>query len=84
MDAFTVQLEVADPQGRQYEAVEVMVDSGATYTVLPASLLERLGVVLRTAPAGSSWPTAAASSEALAEPDAARPPRGDLACCIPG
>ena len=45
MGAFTVQLEVADPQGRRYEAVEVMVDSGAACTVLPASILERLGVV---------------------------------------
>ena len=42
-------LEVADPQGRRYEAVEVMVDSGATYTVLPESILERLGVVAHDA-----------------------------------
>ena len=45
MGAFIVPLEVADPQGRHYETVEAMVDSGATYTVLPASTLERLGVV---------------------------------------
>ena len=45
MGRFAAQLEVADPQGRHYETVEVMVDSGATYTVLPASTLERLGVV---------------------------------------
>ena len=49
MGAFTVQLEVADPHGRRYEAVEVMVDSGATYTVLPESILERLGVVAHDA-----------------------------------
>ncbi|MCY4103977.1 MAG: aspartyl protease family protein [bacterium] len=44
MGTFTVTLGVADPQGRRYEEVEAMVDSGATYTVLPASILERLGV----------------------------------------
>ena len=49
MGTFTVQLEVADPQGRNYETVEVMVDFGATWTVLPASILERLGVVAHSA-----------------------------------
>lgn len=44
MGTFSVTLGVADPQGRRYEEVEAMVDSGATYTVLPASILERLGV----------------------------------------
>ena len=45
MGTFIVQFEVADPEGRHYETVEAMVDSRATYTVLPASVLERLGVV---------------------------------------
>ena len=44
MGTFAVTLGVADPQGRRYEDVEAMVDSGATYTVLPTSILERLGV----------------------------------------
>lgn len=44
MGTFMVPLEVADPQGRRYETVEAMVDSGAAYTVVPASILERLGV----------------------------------------
>ncbi len=44
MGTFTVTLGVGDPQGRRYENVEVMVDSGAAYTVLPTSMLERLGV----------------------------------------
>ena len=44
MGTFSVTLGVADPQGRRYEEVEAMVDSGATYTVLPASILEGLGV----------------------------------------
>ncbi|MDE3000567.1 MAG: aspartyl protease family protein [Gemmatimonadota bacterium] len=45
MGTFVVPLEVADPEGRQFETVEAMVDSGATYTTLPTSILERLGVV---------------------------------------
>ena len=44
MGTFSVTLGVADPQGRRYEEVEAMVDSGATYTVLSASILEGLGV----------------------------------------
>ncbi len=44
MGVFSVSLEVADPARRQYETVEALVDSGATYTVLPASTLDRLGV----------------------------------------
>lgn len=44
MGVFSVSLDVADPNGRRYETVEAMVDSGATSTVLPASMLEGLGV----------------------------------------
>ncbi|MCY4102446.1 MAG: aspartyl protease family protein [bacterium] len=47
MGSFTVTLGVADPEGRRYEEVEAMVDSGAAYTVLPASILEDLGVAPR-------------------------------------
>ena len=49
MGTFTVTLGVGDPQGRHYEEVEAMVDSGAAYTVLPASILEGLGVEPREA-----------------------------------
>lgn len=45
MGTFTVPLEVADPQGRHYETVAALVDSGATYTALPVSILESLSVV---------------------------------------
>ena len=45
MGTSIVQFALADPEGRHFETVEAMVDSGATYTVLPASILERLGVV---------------------------------------
>ena len=44
MGIFNVQLEVGDPDGQRYETVEAMVDSGATFTFIPRSLLERLGV----------------------------------------
>lgn len=45
MGTFSVPLEVAALQGRHYHAVDALVDSGVSYTVLPASLLERLGAV---------------------------------------
>lgn len=44
MGTFRVTAEVGDPLGQSYEMVEVLVDTGATYTTLPASLLRRLGV----------------------------------------
>ena len=48
MGTFNVQIEVGDPDGRSYETVEAMVDSGAMYTFLPPSLLNKLGVVPHT------------------------------------
>lgn len=44
MGTFQVTLEIGDPEGRRYEAVDALVDSGATYTTMPASLLRRLRV----------------------------------------
>lgn len=44
MGTFSVALEIGDPQGRRYETINALVDSGATYTTLPASMLRRLGV----------------------------------------
>ena len=41
MGIFNVALEIGDPQGQRYETVEAMVDSGAAYTIMPASLLTR-------------------------------------------
>jgi clan AA aspartic protease len=41
---FRVTIEVGDPQGQRWQAVEALVDTGATYTVLPRPLLEALGV----------------------------------------
>ena len=44
MGTFSHPLEVGDPQGQRFEQVETLVDTGATFTVLPANLLQRLGV----------------------------------------
>ncbi len=44
MGIFNIALEIGDPQGQRYESVEAMVDSGATYTTMPASLLNSLGI----------------------------------------
>jgi len=42
---FSVKARVWNPADRRREAVvELVVDTGATYTVLPRTLLERLGV----------------------------------------
>jgi predicted aspartyl protease len=41
---FSVRLDVGDPERKRFEAVEAVVDTDATYTVLPTSLLRRLGV----------------------------------------
>ena len=44
MGAFLVSLGVGDPQGERFETVGALVDTGATYTTLPASTLRKLGV----------------------------------------
>jgi len=37
-------MEVGDPEGQRFQAVEALVDTGATNTALPSSLLAKLGV----------------------------------------
>ena len=44
MGTFRVELEIGDPSGERFEMVDALVDSGATYTFVPGSLLRRLGV----------------------------------------
>ena len=44
MGTFRVTIEIGDPQGKNYEPVDALVDSGATFNTLPASMLRRLGV----------------------------------------
>ena len=39
-----VTIGVGDPQGRHFEDMEVVVDTGSTYTAVPREMLQRLGV----------------------------------------
>jgi len=41
---FRVAVEIGDAAGERWETVEALVDTGATYTTVPAALLRRLGV----------------------------------------
>jgi len=47
MGTFTTRIEIGDPNGQRWESVEALVDSGATFTMVPRSLLEQLGVRAR-------------------------------------
>ena len=40
----TVTIQVGDRQGRQFEELDIIVDTGSTYTAVPRDMLERLGV----------------------------------------
>lgn len=44
MGTFRVTIEIGDPEGKKWEPVKALVDTGAPYTVVPGSLLARLGV----------------------------------------
>ncbi len=44
MGTFMYPIEVGNPQGQRFERVEALVDTGATFTVLPGSLLRDLGI----------------------------------------
>ncbi len=44
MGALHVTIEVGDMRGERFEPVEVMVDTGATFTTVPAKVLRSLGV----------------------------------------
>ena len=48
MGTFRIQLEVAGPARDRFELVDALVDTGATYTVLPRALLQQLRVVPHT------------------------------------
>ena len=39
-----MQIEIGDANGERWETVEALVDTGATYTTVPAPLLRRIGV----------------------------------------
>ena len=44
MGTFRMTVETGDPHGQQFEPVEMLVDTGTTFTKAPRDLLERLGV----------------------------------------
>ncbi|MFQ5873926.1 MAG: retroviral-like aspartic protease family protein [Dehalococcoidia bacterium] len=45
MGTFRVTFEVGNPQGSRFETMEALVDTGASYTGVPASMLRGLEVV---------------------------------------
>ena len=47
MGTFSVTIQVEDLQGEQFESVEALVDTGASDTVVPRPILERLGVAVQ-------------------------------------
>ena len=51
MGTVTVTIGVGDPRGQQFLDLEVVVDTGSTYTAVPSELLQRLEVpVMRSLP----------------------------------
>ena len=44
MGTVTVTIDVGGPQGRNFHEVELTVDTGSTFTALPAKMLHELGV----------------------------------------
>ena len=40
----TVTIQVGDHQGLQFEELDIIVDTGSTYTAVPRAMLQRLGV----------------------------------------
>ena len=51
MGTFRVPIEIGDFEGRRFELVEALVDTGASDTSVPRPVLERLGVQIQ-----GSWP----------------------------
>ncbi len=50
MGRLTVTIAVGDQQGSRFENIEVTVDTGSTFTAVPRSILQELGIpVARTA-----------------------------------
>ena len=44
LGTFTVSMQVGDLAGQRFVEIEALVDTGATYTVLPEDVLDQLGV----------------------------------------
>ena len=44
MGSFQITVEIGDQGGRRFQELEALVDSGATFTKVPRSVLEALGI----------------------------------------
>ena len=44
MGTFSANIEIGSPEGSRFETVNALVDTGASITAIPASILRRLGV----------------------------------------
>ena len=44
MGTFRYQIALGNPSGTEFEVLNALVDTGAMYSIVPSSLLERLGV----------------------------------------
>ena len=44
METFSVKIEIGDPEGLRFEELEALVDTGATTTVVEATVLRRMGI----------------------------------------
>ena len=44
MGLFNVPIGVGDPQGERFQTVEALVDTGASFSIVPAPILDDLGV----------------------------------------
>ena len=44
MGCFQYPIEIGDPAGQRFTRLDALVDTGASYTLAPASLLTRMGV----------------------------------------
>ena len=47
MGTITVTIQVGDQHGDRFEELDIIVDTGSTYTAVPRAILERLGVPIQ-------------------------------------
>ena len=47
MGILNIMIQVGDPQGTTFEDLEVTVDTGSSFTAVPRTVLERLGVAVK-------------------------------------
>ena len=45
LGTFRYTIEISEPAGARFESVEAILDAWASYTVVPADLLQRLGAI---------------------------------------